>query len=294
VLEVGMGGRLDATNICRPLASAIVSIARDHEAYLGRSLAAIAREKAGVLRRGRSTVLGPLPASARRAVAQQAERLGAEWIEARSGVRVQEDPRGFAIVTPAGTYRDLRPLPGRHQLDNLLVALRLLEEAAAAGLRVDWRRLPAAIAKTRWPGRLQWIRGRPRLLLDGAHNPAGAKALAEYLRSRGPFVLVFGAMGDKDLGELAGVLFPLASDIVLTRAAIERAATPEEIALRAGALARRAYREPNPVRALALARRLAGRDRFVVVAGSLYLVGEVMKQVKARPRPRPGRVQSAP
>lgn len=294
VLEVGMGGRLDATNICRPLASAIVSIAQDHQAYLGRSLAAIAREKAGVLRRGRSTVLGPLPASARRVVAQEAERLGAEWVEARSGVGVQEGPRGFAIVTPACTYRNLRPLSGRHQLDNLLVALRLLEEAAAAGLPVDWRRLPGAIARTRWPGRLQWIPGRPRLLLDGAHNPAGAKALAEYLRPRGSFVLVFGAMGDKDLGGLAGVLFPLASNIVLTRPAIERAATPEEIAMRAGALARRAYREPDPAKALALARRLAGPDSFVVVAGSLYLVGEVMKQLQGKRRPRSPRVQSAP
>ncbi len=294
VLEVGMGGRLDATNVCRPLASAIVSIARDHEAYLGHSLAAIAREKAGVLRQGRVTVLGPLPASARRAVAREAGRLGATLVEARHGVRTRENARSFDLVTPGCTYRHLRPLPGRHQRDNLLVALRLLEAAAAAGLPVDLARASGAIANTRWPGRLQWIPGRPRLLLDGAHNPAGAKALAEYLRPRGPFVLVFGAMSDKDLAELAGVLFPPADSVVLTRAPLERAATPEEIVVRAGAPARRAYREADPAKALALARRLAGRERFVVVAGSLYLVGEVLKQLEGKPRPGPPRVQSAP
>lgn len=294
VLEVGMGGRLDATNVCRPLASAIVSIARDHEAYLGKSLAAIAREKAGVLRRGRVTILGPLQDSARRAVALEAERVGARLIAARSQVRLQPGGRGVDIESPFHAYRNLRPLPGRHQLDNLLVALRLAEEAAAAGLPFDPARVPGAIAGTRWPGRLQWIPGRPRLLLDGAHNPAAAKALAEYLRPLGPFVLVFGAMADKDLGELAGVLFPLARDIVLTRPAVERAALPEEIAARAGTLAQRAYREPDPGRALALARRLAGGEGLVVVAGSLYLVGEVTKRLKARPRKRQRRVQSPP
>ncbi len=293
VLEVGMGGRLDATNACRPLASAIVSIARDHEAYLGRSLAAIAREKAGVLRRGRVTILGPLPRSARRAVAEQAERVGARLIGAGSAVRVREREPGVDVITPRSAYRNLRPLPGRHQIDNLLVALRLTEEAAMAGLPVQPARVRAAVAGIHWPGRLQWIPGRPRLLLDGAHNPAGARALAEYLRPRGRFVLLFGAMADKDLRLLAGLLFPLADEIVLTQVAMERAAPPQVIASRAGALAHRAYLETDPARALARARRLAGDRRFVVVAGSLYLVGEVTKQLQTEARKRKRRVQSA-
>ena len=294
VLEVGMGGRLDATNVCQPLASAIVSIARDHEAYLGRSLAAIAREKAGVLRRGRVTILGPLPSSARRAVAREAERIGASLLDAHHHVSLREGNHGLDVVTPRGAYRGLQPLPGRHQRDNLVVALRLLEEAQSRGLAVKPAVAPRAVARTRWPGRLQWIPGRPRLLLDGAHNPAGAAALAAYLRPRGPFVLLFGAMGDKDLGELARILFPLAQDLVLTRASVDRAAMPEEIARRARPLAGRAYREPDSAQALALARRLAGARGLVVVAGSLYLVGEVMKQLKAGRPARRTRIGKAP
>ena len=294
VLEVGMGGRLDATNVCQPLASAIVSIARDHEAYLGRSLAAIAREKAGVLRRGRVTILGRLPPSARRAVAREATRIGACLLDARDQVSLREGAHGLDVVTPHGAYRGLQPLPGRHQRDNLLVALRLLEEAQRRGLAVKPAVAPRAVARTRWPGRLQWVPGRPRLLLDGAHNPAGAEALAAYLRPHGPFVLLFGAMGDKDLGALARLLFPLAQDLVLTRPSVDRAATPEEIVRRTRALAGRAYREPDSAKALALARRLAGDGGLVVVAGSLYLVGEVMKRLKARRPARPRRIVGAP
>ncbi len=279
VLEVGMGGRLDATNVAEPLASAIVSIDYDHQAYLGRTLRAIATEKAGVLRPARATVLGPLPPAARRAIAARARAVGARLVEARRGVQVREQGEKLDVRTKHRLYRGLRPLPGLHQRANLLVALRLLEEARAAGLPVDLARAARGIARTRWPGRLQWVAGDPPLLLDGAHNPAGARALGAYVRGRGPFVLLFGVMGDKDVRGLARTLFPLAAQIVLTRPRVRRAASPRAIAGRAGRLARGAYREPDPHRALVLARDLArrlGRGRPVVVAGSLYLVGEVI------------------
>ena len=265
VLEVGLGGRLDATNVADPLASAIVSVDFDHEVYLGRTLASIAGEKAGVMRRGRPTVVGPMPDEARRAVRARARAIGSRLVEARRGAW-------------SARYDGLRPLPGAHQRDNLLVAVRLLEQARRAGLPVDLRALPAAIARTRWPGRLERVPGRPPLLLDGAHNPAGARSLAVHLAGGEPFVLVFGAMSDKDVCGLARELFPLASAIVLTRPRVSRAATPDELARRAGPLARGALREPSVSRALARARRLAraqGPDTIVVVAGSLYLVGAV-------------------
>jgi dihydrofolate synthase / folylpolyglutamate synthase len=287
VLEVGMGGRLDATNVVEPLASAIVSIDLDHEAYLGTSRAAIAREKAGVLRRDRTTVLGSLDAEARAAVAEAGRAVGARLVDARAGCAIGHGREGFDLRTPRGAYRGLRPLPGAHQVDNMLVAIRLLEEAGAAGLAFDAEAVAGAIRGARWPGRLETIRGDPPVLLDGAHNPAAARALADHLRGIGPFVLVFGAMRDKDIAGMARALFPPARAVVLTRPRLERAASPAEIAQRAGRLADRARHEEGPRRALAWARRQARPGATVVVAGSLFLVGE-LRAAAARPGQRAG------
>jgi dihydrofolate synthase/folylpolyglutamate synthase len=278
VLEVGLGGRLDATNVADPLISAVVSIALDHEVYLGRTFASIAREKAGVMRAGRPTVVGPLPPSALRAVRVRARRTRARLVDARRGARLVAQDGTVDLQTPAHVYRGLRPLAGAHQRDNLLVAVRLLEEGRRAGLAVDLDAVPAAIARTRWPGRLEWVPGDPPLLLDGAHNPAGARALARYLADRRPFVLLFAAMDDKDVAGLARALFPLAAAVVLTRPRQSRAMDPLALSQRAGGPAAGAVREPSVFRALARARRLArarGRGTPVVVAGSLFLVGEV-------------------
>jgi dihydrofolate synthase/folylpolyglutamate synthase len=278
VLEVGMGGRLDATNAVDPLASAIVSIDYDHQDYLGKTLGRIATEKAGILRADRTTVLGPLPAEARRAVAARARAVGARLVDARRGVRTREEDGRLDVTTPRRRYRGLRPLRGAHQRTNLLVGLRLLEEAKAAGLPVDLARAGRGVSDTRWPGRLEWVDGDPPLLLDGAHNPSGARALGAYLRGRGPFVLLFGVMADKDVRGLARELFPRAAAVVLTRPRGRRAASPRTIARHAPRLDSTLHEEVRPGRALALARRLAreaGPGIPVVVAGSLYLVGEV-------------------
>ncbi|HET6899301.1 MAG TPA: folylpolyglutamate synthase/dihydrofolate synthase family protein [Vicinamibacteria bacterium] len=268
VLEVGMGARLDATNVVEPLASAIVSVDRDHEAYLGTTLAAIAREKAGVLRRGRATVLGPMGAEARGAIQKKADRVGARLVEAKTS----EAPPS--------------PLAGAHQVANVGVAVTLLREARAAGVAVDLAQVARGIARTRWPGRLQRLPGRPPLLVDGAHNPAAALALADELRRQGPFVLVFAAMADKDIAEMGRILFPLAREVVLTRVPGERAAAPDAIVRRVGATARGARKVQRVRDALALARRLAGPRGLVVAAGSLYLAGEVLRSVAPARRGR--------
>jgi dihydrofolate synthase / folylpolyglutamate synthase len=280
VLEVGMGARLDATNVVDPLSSAIVSIDRDHEAYLGTTLPAIAREKAGVLRRGRVTVLGPMAAEARAAIGEAADRLGARVVDAADTV-VPGKGNKVDVVTPGRVHRGLAPLPGAHQRANLAVALRLLEEARTAGLAVDLSRVAEGVARTRWPGRLQRLPGRPPLLVDGAHNPAAARALADELRGQEPFVLVFAAMADKDIATMGRILFPLARAIVLTKVPGARAAPPDAIARAVGAPARDARKTERVRDALSLARRLAGPRGLVVAAGSLYLAGEVLRSVAA-------------
>lgn len=293
VLEVGMGGRLDATNVSEPLASAIVTIDMDHERYLGATLAAIAGEKAGVLRAGRVTVLGTMATEARIAILRVADERGARCVDAFDGTSTEPSTAGLRIRTARGEHV-VAPLPGLHQRANAVVALRLLEEAAAGGLRFDLAQAARGFGDARWPGRLQRIPGRPSLLLDGAHNPAGAAALARALGDEPPFVLVFGAMADKDVSAVGRQLFPLAQAVVVTRAPGERAAAPVDIVARVGSVGPPVRREPNVARALDLAARLAGPGGLVVVAGSLYLVGEVLRRRERESRPRRGPAPTPP
>jgi dihydrofolate synthase/folylpolyglutamate synthase len=275
VLEIGLGGRLDATNIAEPLASAVVSVDLDHQEYLGDTLEAIALEKAGVLREGRATVLGPMDPIARHAIERRAGVIGARVVAALESAAIREDGGLVHVRTERFTYAGLRPLPGAYQRRNLAVAIRLLECAEEAGLSYRPDRVATGLAALHWPGRLEWFPGNPPILLDGAHNPAAALVLAEELRPRGPFVLLFGAMRDKDIESIGSTLFPLARQIVLTRAVTERAATPAEIADRVGTLAAGAFQRQDAPHALALARSLAAPGEFVLVTGSLYLVGAV-------------------
>ncbi len=284
VIEVGLGGRLDATNASDPLVSAIVTIGRDHQEFLGDTLGSIAREKAGVLRPGRTTVIGALPVAARAAVERESARVGSVLVAAPVA-RIRA-PRHVEVETSRRLYRDVPTLPGAHQAGNVAVAVTMLEEAAAAGLPFDPAAAVRGLGGARWPGRLQHVPGRPPLLLDGAHNLDGARALAAELATVGPYVLVFGAMQDKDVTGMARVLFPRARAIVLTRTALPRAAAPADLRRRAGTVAQRAVLAPSPARALDKAARLAGPDATVVVAGSLYLVGNVLALLERRGRLR--------
>src|SRR5581483_3591130 len=127
--------------------------------YLGHTLGAIAREKAGILRKGRPAVLGPLPVEARTAIGDEGRTRGARIVDAFQGVSLDERAEGVRVTTPTATYGEIRPLPGAHQRDNLVVAIRILEEARAAGLPVNLGSVAAGLSKTEWPGRLQWIPG---------------------------------------------------------------------------------------------------------------------------------------
>ena len=276
LLEVGLGGRLDATNVAEPEVSVIVTVDRDHEAHLGSSLSEIAREKAGVMRRDRPVIVGDVGDEARRVLADVARESGARLIWAADAQSVTNRgrpgkprmPRSFALT----------PLPGRHQRGNALVAARVVEALEARLPRLDLSSL-GVLERPDWPGRLEWLPTEPPILLDGAHNPAAAAALADFVKDIGPFVLLFGAMRDKDIPGLAGPVFPLADEIVLTRTRVGRAASPEQLAELTRGLGPIPRLAPDLADALALARSLAAQDRRVVVAGSLYLVGAVLDEL---------------
>jgi dihydrofolate synthase/folylpolyglutamate synthase len=283
VLEVGLGGRLDATNIVQPIAAAITSIDFDHEQYLGNTLAAIAAEKAGVIRREIPVVVGPVAEEAREVLASMCELAAAEFVEADEGVRIESTSEdGRTSIRLATRMRDYGVVPlglrGDHQVPNALVAVRLLEELERH-LPVTAASITAGIRDVRWPGRLQMIEvpGGRRVLLDAAHNPAGAWALASYLKREfpEPLPIVFGALRDKDVSLMLKALLPVASTIVMTEPDTPRAHRVDELMVIARKLSPEANieMEPDPARAL---QRAWERCPLVCAAGSIFLVGNLL------------------
>lgn len=281
VLEVGLGGRLDATNIAEPLAVAITSIDRDHEQQLGHTLREIAFEKAGVIKPTRPAVVGPLDAEARREVLRVAAERAAVAIHALDGVASRVSGKGTALslelTTPVRQYpRVALALAGRHQVTNAIVAVRLLEALESQGIHVGPEAIVQGLSDVRWPGRLEWIDVRGgTLLLDAAHNPAGAESLAAYLGElASPLPLVFGAVKGKDVHGMLEVLLPRVSRVIATEAPTPRAERSEEIGrhIRAVNPAMPMAIEPDPLRAVTAALADCGR---AVVAGSIFLIGDV-------------------
>ncbi len=283
VLEVGLGGRLDSTNIVQPIAAAITSIDFDHEQYLGHTLAAIAAEKAGVIRRGIPVVVGPVPPEARDVLVAMCDLAGAEYIEADADTRIDSQTEdGRTIVHLTTPVRDYGWVPlglrGDHQVPNAVVAVRLMEELGRfVPLTAD--SITAGIRDVRWAGRLQMIEmpGGRRVLLDAAHNPAGAWALASYLKREfpEPLPMVFGAMRDKDVALMLKSLLPAVSMMVMTEPATPRAHGAIELAAIANKVApnARIEVEPDPRRALERAWR---QCPVASAAGSIFLVGNLL------------------
>jgi dihydrofolate synthase / folylpolyglutamate synthase len=264
-LEVGLGGRLDATNIVSPIAGAIVSIDFDHQAQLGNSLASIAREKAGIARQGIPIVCGEMPTEAREAIAAICHERGATVIEADrdAGVAARVE-----AAQPLG-------LPGRHQAANAAVAVRLLDALNDRGLHMDEAAIRTGLTDTRWPGRLETFNVQGcRVVLDAAHNPAGARALADFLRDRAPdgVTLVFGAMKDKAVAEMLRPLRSITRRVICTTAPTQRALDAISLAALAREAGIAAEVVADPFEALAQA---CADGRTVVVAGSIFLIGPI-------------------
>ncbi len=270
VLETGMGGRLDATNVVDPLLSVITPVDFDHEKFLGYAIPQIAGEKAGIIKPGRPVVVSRQHPEAMQVLEQRAAEVGAPLLRA-SDRRVDHlTVHAYGSRFHTGGFQVECPLIGAHQVENALTAV-----AALDALGYSPEQIAGGIQSTVWPGRLERVRQQPDLFLDGAHNPAGARALAGYLRHfhHGKRVwMVFGAMRDKDLHVIGPMLFPLASELIFTTPNQTRAFQAEEIREISGES--RARVAPSPKDALALL-DAAAPDDVLVLTGSLYLVGEV-------------------
>ena len=264
VVEVGLGGRFDATNVLTPRVAAITSIALDHERHLGRTLSEIAFEKAGIAKPGVPLVIGHLPKEAAARIAKVAAEVGAPIVDAHATTT----DRKYPPLTLA--------LAGRHQLENAAVAVAILEKWSAMVRLVSTDAIVTGLTECEWPARLEWLR-LPRggeVLIDAAHNPAGAAALASYLEdtrsTRLP--IVFAAMADKDVAGMIKALEPVASLFVATTVPHARARSADDMAAEI-----RKYTSSAPVIAAptpeaAVTKALEHGPR-VVAAGSIYMVG---------------------
>ena len=294
ILETGLGGRLDATSAARAKIVGITSISMDHEQYLGQTLESIAAEKAAVIRPGTRAIIGPQAPEALKVILDTAKANAVRPSVNECKVQtVAENPGGQFLVsfqTPGADYENiLLGLRGRHQLENASVAIRLAESLRTRDFEITHAAIVAGLERAKHAGRLELWEGRPGLLFDGAHNPAGAKVLRKFLDEfiTTPFTLVFGAMEDKKLEQMAAVLFPAAARLVLVEPDNPRAAKLETL----NRLAER-FSDSVSVRtaegveeAIMIAKRITPDNELICVTGSLYLIGgtqSVLKQEQIR------------
>ena len=288
VLEVGMGGRLDATNGCEPVLSLITEIGLEHQRYLGRTLASIGREKAGILRPGRPALAWVERQEARQAIQEVADEMGTplSWGTSLASIVSRKDlgwdGQQVELQTPMARHRITLPLLGEHQVANVALATLAAEQLATLGLdRLDHAAIAGGAAKTRWPGRLEWVLppATKPVLLDVAHNPDGAETLRRSLdRVEGRYVLLFGALVDKEVSRVLPGLAERATRVVLTSPASPRAMNLEALAEMVPA----AKTTIEVDRSVALSAALAAAGDFVVVCGSVYLVGDVRMELRRR------------
>jgi dihydrofolate synthase / folylpolyglutamate synthase len=306
VLEVGMGGRLDATNVVDPLISVITDISFDHQKYLGNTIGEIAREKAGIIRAKGLVVTLPQHPEANDVVGNTilernatgvsavkytppvspgAARFLADQVETKAGrSRYPLTVMGEEILVDS-------PLVGRHQYRNIALAITTAEELKRFGFKITAKQIEHGIRETHWPGRFQIVPPSPAthertVVLDVAHNPAGAwalrSALSENLPDR-PITLVFGAMRDKAIREMADILFPLAEHVIATHIDNPRAAGADELLKAGSRTGAEINSEPTIAAALHRAFEQTPKDGLIVVTGSIFLIGDTMKELGIRP-----------
>ena len=292
VFEVGLGGRLDATNILVPVVTIITRIDFDHENFLGHSLREIAIEKAGILKPGVPLVLAGQQPEAREVILARAKELGCPAIEPAQIFRIDRDSmqggsvRARVIETDSETIFEIAPsLPGRFQLQNALNAVAAARLLQNRGFQIPDDAVTGGIANTIWPGRLEKLHSSPDVYLDGAHNPGAARELAHFLEQNfgGSKVwLIYAALRDKAVDEVAGLLFPHAAEIIFTSPRTSRAVSATQLAEIAGHHAVRFSVIPDAERAFEHALAEAAPEDSIFVTGSLHLVGQLRQYWRQR------------
>jgi len=292
VFEVGLGGRLDATNILSPAVTIITRIDFDHENFLGHSLAEIAREKAGILKPGVPLILAEQPPEAREVILARATALGCPVIEPAQIFRVDHqsihDGRLHARVKEeaSGQTFEIAPsLPGRFQLQNALNAVAAARLLQQRGFRITDEAITLGIAATVWPGRLEKLQSTPDVYCDGAHNPGAARELAYFLDqnfSGRKIFLIYATLRDKAVDEVAGLLFPRAAEVIFTAPRTSRAVSATQLAEIAGHHAAHFSVIPDAERAIEHALAEATPEDAILITGSLYLVGQLRHYWKHR------------
>jgi len=296
VLETGLGGRLDSTNVCRPMATCITNISRDHTHLLGHTEALISAEKGGIIKAGIPVVTGVQQPEAFAVVERIANehhallwRLGREiqltHIDRKScdGVFHAE----ISVCTPLSQWNNIRvPLRGRHQADNTALVLGLIDSVRASGWAVSDDAVHHGLAQVHWPARVEVVGREPTVIIDAAHNWASAKALVTTLRDEFPQqrrILVFASTQDKDVRGQLRLLLPQFDTVILTRYVDNpRAISPEELrGIVAGLSHQPVHLTEEPVSAWKLARHLADPADLIVVTGSFFLVAELRELILA-------------
>ncbi len=288
ILETGLGGRLDATSVAGAEVVAITPIEKDHEEYLGETLESIAAEKAAIIRRGSIAIIAPQPAQVLDVILRQCKLVNVQPSVDQCSASVEAVTDGRARVTvetELDRYENvLLGLRGRHQITNVSVAIRLAESLRARGFAISRSAIIEGIETASHAGRLELWEGRPTFLFDGAHNPSGTMALRKYLDefAGAPVTLVFGAMRDKNLEQMAANLFPVASRLVLTRPDSPRAASLDELQRLASRMVepQKVVRASSVRNAIRAAIEGAPPNGLVCFSGSLYLIGEVQRLIK--------------
>ena len=287
VLEVGMGGRFDATNVVKPCVSVITTISGEHQEFLGESLNQIAGEKAGIVKPGVPVVCGVEEAGAYQTIKKRAEELKAPFygvFRRRDSFSVRKTKTEYFFIYRSDKERYVfsPSLQGEHQGRNAALAIVACEQLSTGWKRLEKDKIIEGIEETSWEGRLEVVSREPLVILDGAHNVEGALALKKYIEDSlpSPLIFLFAVMRDKEIEKIADILFPQAEKVILTRFPYFKAASPDDIETKTPGYQDRIIKEPDPRKALKLAVRRAGPDGCVVAAGSLFLVGEIKKIIE--------------
>ncbi|MBV8515656.1 MAG: bifunctional folylpolyglutamate synthase/dihydrofolate synthase [Acidobacteria bacterium] len=292
VFEVGLGGRLDSTNILTPVVSIITRIDFDHENFLGHSLPEIAGEKAGIIKPSLPVIVAEQRHEACEVIQKRAKELQSPIIDTAEAFRIENESvenglaRARVTEVDSGWKIELTPsLPGRFQLQNALSAVAAARLLQQRGFRISDDSMARGIATTVWPGRIEKIQSHPDIYLDGAHNSSAARELAHFveesLNNRKIFLL-YGALRDKAVDEVAGLLFPLAAEVILTAPATSRAISASQLEQIAAHYANQSTTIADAREAINYALSQASPDDVIFITGSLYLVGQLRHYLKQK------------